>query len=189
MKEMRDRTPILTGQCPTSLLDRHSPAGGRNASRASAGHTCHAADGHTPDEPQTVPPAANPHAQPPSGKPPGNSSSKPNDEREALSSWYRHCGEGIGIQDCAVARGFFGEWGGSCGPPPKRFSLQFERLDLGEGLRSGPLYEKVRDGRPVSVISSCIVIGPGEDRVLDRRAHDGQLNCGGHGARVMEPSR
>lgn len=69
-------------------------------------------------------------------------------------------------------------------PPQSDFSLQFERLDLGDEACTRPLYELLRDTCPVAVIHLAFVIDPVRTGVLDVERM-WQINVAGT-ARVME---
>jgi nucleoside-diphosphate-sugar epimerase len=69
-------------------------------------------------------------------------------------------------------------------PPDTQFSLQFEKLDLGEESSTRSFYELLRDTRPVSVVHLAFVIDPVKTGVVDADRM-WQINVAGT-ARVME---
>jgi len=80
--------------------------------------------------------------------------------------------------------GDFSVIGVDLNPPQADFSLQFERLDLGDEGCTRTLYELLRDTRPVAVVHLAFVIDPVRTGVLDTERM-WQINVAGT-ARVME---
>lgn len=69
-------------------------------------------------------------------------------------------------------------------PPQTDLPLQFERLDLGTESCTRPLFELLRDTRPLSVVHLAFVVDPVRTGVLDVE-HMWQINVAGT-ARLME---
>lgn len=80
--------------------------------------------------------------------------------------------------------GDFSVIGVDLNPPQTDFPLQFERLDLGQESSTRPLYELLRDTRPVAVVHLAFVIDAVRTGILDTERM-WQINVAGT-ARVME---